>query len=147
MRLMGRKSLGPQWEFLPVLGIHHLYLAPGSRDVSCRQAGAKDLNQVGNEDLPSLLQQSRKYPIRSRSFVWGEGINRPLHSSVSHDLRSHFPIQAIDAASDGGCHSSFNTYGSGEVSSKQEVQGFLLGLCTQSRQGHQGTQPDFRTPR
>jgi len=72
VRLIGLKSLGP-------LGIpaglgyeHYLNLAPYGWNISSCQAGTKNLDQVRDKNFPSLLQQSREYPIHTWTFVWRE---------------------------------------------------------------------------
>jgi hypothetical protein len=58
---------------------HYLNLAPDRWDVPSHQAGTKDLDQVRNKNLPSLLQQSREYPILTRILY---GAKVPIAHSV-----------------------------------------------------------------
>ena len=63
---------------LPTIGIpaglrykHYLYLSPYGRNVASRQAGMKNSDQARNDNLLSLLQQSRENAIHTWTFIWG----------------------------------------------------------------------------
>ena len=137
---MGLKSLGPQQEPLPGLGS----LTLQGWNIPSRQAGTKDPNR--NKDLPSLLQKGRENPVHDRTFIWCELINRSLHPTIGNGPRSYPPIHTCDAAGRSGYHTPFHSSCFGEVSRKQVIQGFLLGLRTLSGRSHQGSQPSFRVP-
>jgi len=73
VRLIGLKS--PRSAIGIPTGLRYEYylnLAPYGWHISSRQAGTKNLDQVRDKDFPSLLQQSREYPIHTWTFVWSK---------------------------------------------------------------------------